>query len=30
VSAARRAGIPARSMALDPTWETADVVALTA
>jgi uncharacterized protein (DUF58 family) len=30
VTAARRAGIPARGMALEPTWESADVVALTA
>jgi uncharacterized protein (DUF58 family) len=30
VAAARRAGVPARSMALEPTWESADVVALTA
>ena len=28
VAAARGAGIPARSMALEPTWESADVVAL--
>lgn len=30
VSSARRSGIPARPMRLDPDWETADVVALTA
>jgi uncharacterized protein (DUF58 family) len=30
VAAARRAGVPARAMALEPTWESADVVALTA
>jgi uncharacterized protein (DUF58 family) len=30
VAAVRRAGIPARGMALEPTWESADVVTLTA